>query len=131
MRTQLTETIEHTNRPWSTVPQSTPEEGAQLRVSQGCAEPASIIGVDVRQSGEPGCPHHWIIELAIGPLSKGACKTCGEERLFRNHFQLSEITPIRGVNDRRGADESQNPLQQREYHPFALPRSKYGRSALL
>ena len=30
------------------------------------------------------CSHHWVIEAAAGPLSKGKCRLCGEERKFSN-----------------------------------------------
>ncbi len=30
------------------------------------------------------CPHHWIIATPEGPLSKGRCRLCGEEREFSN-----------------------------------------------
>ncbi len=30
------------------------------------------------------CPHHWLIETATGPRSKGKCQLCGEEREFNN-----------------------------------------------
>ena len=30
------------------------------------------------------CPHHWLIETAVGPVSKGVCRLCGEERAFDN-----------------------------------------------
>ncbi len=30
------------------------------------------------------CAHHWIIEKADGPRSKGKCQLCGEEKEFSN-----------------------------------------------
>lgn len=34
-----------------------------------------------------GCPpHYWIIEQAILPTSKGICKKCDAERMFKNEF---------------------------------------------
>ena len=31
------------------------------------------------------CAHYWIIESAkSGPMSKGICKYCGEEKMFDN-----------------------------------------------
>jgi hypothetical protein len=33
---------------------------------------------------EAGHAHHWIIEEAHGPRSRGTCKRCGAERDFRN-----------------------------------------------
>ncbi len=29
-------------------------------------------------------PHHWLIQCANGPTSRGVCKFCGESRKFRN-----------------------------------------------
>ncbi len=34
------------------------------------------------------CPHHWIIESAAGPTSKGVCQHCGESREFENAPQV-------------------------------------------
>ncbi len=30
------------------------------------------------------CAHHWVIETPAGPVSRGQCKRCGEEREFLN-----------------------------------------------
>lgn len=35
--------------------------------------------------------HFWAIAPASGPTSKGVCRECGEERIFRNYFD--EETP--------------------------------------
>ncbi len=35
----------------------------------------------------PGCEHHWVIERPAGPISKGACRNCGEERDFLNYIE--------------------------------------------
>ena len=35
------------------------------------------------------CRHHWIIEPANGPVSRGVCRTCQETRQFRN--SISEV----------------------------------------
>ena len=34
--------------------------------------------------GAAGHAHHWVIEEARGPRSRGTCKRCGVEREFRN-----------------------------------------------
>ena len=34
------------------------------------------------------CAHHWLIETAEGPVSKGKCQLCGEEREFSNSVQF-------------------------------------------
>ncbi len=30
------------------------------------------------------CCHHWVIEPANGPISRGICRRCNEPREFRN-----------------------------------------------
>lgn len=30
------------------------------------------------------CIHHWLLEPAVGPESRGRCKLCGEEKTFLN-----------------------------------------------
>lgn len=53
--------------------------------------PAAVAAVP---AGRDGCRHHWVIEGATLPLSKGTCQSCGEERWFRNHFRWEEIAPV-------------------------------------
>ena len=31
-----------------------------------------------------GCHHHWLIESASGPTSRGRCRFCGAEKEFYN-----------------------------------------------
>jgi len=33
------------------------------------------------------CYHHWVIETADGPVSKGRCRLCDAEKEFRNYLQ--------------------------------------------
>ncbi len=35
---------------------------------------------------QQGCCHYWIIESAIGPVSKGVCKLCSAQSEFRNYI---------------------------------------------
>ena len=30
------------------------------------------------------CEHHWVLDRPNGPISKGACRRCGDERTFQN-----------------------------------------------
>ncbi len=43
------------------------------------------------------CAHHWIIATSEGPVSKGRCRLCGEEREFSNsieyHVGTSHLSP--------------------------------------
>jgi len=32
------------------------------------------------------CRHHWVIEGARGPTSRGVCKLCGAEKEFHNSW---------------------------------------------
>lgn len=41
---------------------------------------------------EVTCRHHWIIEPAVGPVSKGVCRKCGVHKEFKNYL---EETPWR------------------------------------
>ncbi|KKN04544.1 hypothetical protein LCGC14_1096250 [marine sediment metagenome] len=34
------------------------------------------------------CQHHWVIESANGPSSKGHCKLCGDSRAFSNSMPM-------------------------------------------
>lgn len=34
-----------------------------------------------------GCRHHWMIESANSPISRGVCKYCGEKRGFYNSWE--------------------------------------------
>ena len=36
------------------------------------------------KAGRKVCVHHWIIEPALGPTSRGKCRRCAEERTFFN-----------------------------------------------
>jgi len=35
------------------------------------------------------CIHHWVIEPPEGPVSKGVCRKCGQERQFDNYMPHS------------------------------------------
>ena len=49
------------------------------------------------------CRHHWIIETPSGPVSKGVCKLCGEERDFVNLYygyeQANEPSKVSDLRD--------------------------------
>ena len=40
-------------------------------------------------SSGPTCVHVWVIDAPAGPVSKGACRTCGEKREFHNYVEGS------------------------------------------
>ena len=35
--------------------------------------------------------HHWLIEEAQGPTSRGLCRRCGAEREFKNWIEESDF----------------------------------------
>ncbi len=37
-----------------------------------------------KQHNPEGHAHHWLIDEARGPVSRGVCKTCGAEKEFKN-----------------------------------------------
>jgi hypothetical protein len=129
MTTQLTEMVEHADGAWSTQRKNMPKGGAQPVLNRGCAEPAPPVGIAARRTRVAGCPHYWIIEFAWGPVSKGACKTCGEERLFRNQLRWAEIAPVKPANGWRQVNDSPNLPEQREARSFLLAQGRSRRSS--
>jgi len=57
------------------------------------------------EATEKKCIHHWVIDPAYGPTSKGKCKRCGTVKLFYNtyssnlvnHIQLPETAPAEPI----------------------------------
>lgn len=47
------------------------------------------------------CAHYWVIESPCGPVSRGKCSICGEEREFINSLD-SEDDPDISQGRRRG-----------------------------
>ena len=37
-----------------------------------------------------GCNHHWVIEPANGPVSRGVCRLCQQVREFENSISSSK-----------------------------------------
>ena len=33
------------------------------------------------------CLHNWVLDSPAGPVSKGECRSCGQERDFPNYIQ--------------------------------------------
>ena len=66
------------------------------------------IKLHKESSNKGTCVHHWLIESATGPTSKGTCKFCGEERVFQNYWDDEAIwehlslllTPADGTTQR-------------------------------
>ena len=53
------------------------------------------------EAQEKDCQHHWVIERADGPVSRGVCKLCHRIRAFENslgedkwgYFRLNTAKP--------------------------------------
>ncbi len=73
----------------------------------------------------PGCCHYWIIEAALGVMSRGACTVCGEERLFRNNPLPSEFAQFKAIPDPHEANAGFEMERGGEYHPFPPSRNRY------
>ena len=44
--------------------------------------------VDLEATQErSACLHHWVIDAPAGPVSKGTCRSCAEERDFSNYIE--------------------------------------------
>ncbi len=46
------------------------------------------------QSTSPECRHYWVIENAVGPVSKGICKFCSAQKEFSNYISDMEAQSI-------------------------------------
>ena len=50
----------------------------------------STSAVLVLERPEAVCRHHWVIEAANGPLSRGVCRHCRTAKLFANSISDPE-----------------------------------------
>ncbi len=50
------------------------------------ADQHELVALEATQQ-RSGCQHHWVIDPPEGPVSKGACRSCGEEREFPNYVE--------------------------------------------
>ena len=50
------------------------------------ADQDELLAAEATQEGSE-CQHHWVLAAPDGPVSKGACRSCGEERDFQNHIE--------------------------------------------
>ena len=46
--------------------------------------PTTLPDTTVTEETEPTHIHHWMLEEASGPLSRGSCRECHAERDFHN-----------------------------------------------
>ena len=47
-------------------------------------EKEALLETNAQALPVSNCAHHWVIETPAGPVSRGQCKRCGEEREFLN-----------------------------------------------
>jgi len=56
------------------------------------------------------CCHYWIIQSALGPVSEGSCRNCGEVRVFKNSIDYEdEWTNRRDVARSKAAEAPDAP----------------------
>ncbi len=48
------------------------------------------------ESENGSCAHYWIIDPPNGSVSCGACRICGEQREFNNHFNTTDFYTDKG-----------------------------------
>ena len=54
----------------------------------------SAIEPDVPE--QPECQHHWVIAKPSGPVSRGKCRVCGEEKDFQNFMENAPWSRAKG-----------------------------------
>ncbi len=62
------------------------------------------------------CEHHWVIDSPAGSLSKGTCRSCGEERDFPNapEGRYGAYVPSRVKTTEGSSTEEEERRQQSE-----------------
>jgi len=50
------------------------------------ADQHELLALEATQE-RSACLHHWLLDSPAGPVSKGACRSCGEERDFPNYIE--------------------------------------------
>ena len=59
------------------------------------------------------CCHHWIIEMANGPVSRGVCQKCFESREFKNSvFGIERDFPDTPSREETAAKESMGAFEE-------------------
>jgi hypothetical protein len=48
-------------------------------IEKGLVENVTALAM-VEADTEPTCRHHWVIEAANGPVSRGECQICHESK---------------------------------------------------
>ena len=51
------------------------------------AQQGETTAVETVTEGSLVCRHHWLIQPADGPVSRGVCRICGETREFKNYVE--------------------------------------------
>ena len=54
-------------------------------MDQAASKNEAVLGPEVQE--EPVCQHYWVIDKPAGPVSKGVCRLCSEEREFLNYIE--------------------------------------------
>ena len=63
----------------------------------------------LREQPVSTCRHHWIIETANGPTSRGVCQNCQESKLFNN----SIVDLDRDLRDLQAAGRAGQPAKEK------------------
>ena len=65
------------------------------------------------------CLHHWVIDPPNGPVNKGTCRSCGEERDFLNYNEgdYGAYVPSRAETTEGSSTEGEERGQQGEDGP--------------
>ena len=50
------------------------------------ADQHGLVALEATQQRSE-CQHHWVVDPPAGPVSTGACRSCGEERDFPNYIE--------------------------------------------
>lgn len=69
------------------------------------------------RAGTAECQHHWVIDAAAGPVSKGRCRTCGTQKEFHNLLSNCLANKDRETYEGWLAKHSQNERRRAKAKP--------------
>jgi hypothetical protein len=73
-------------------------KGGRTMAPKTLAKPRERV---TEEQAEGDCVHYWVIDPPEGPISKGVCKICGDEKEFKNYVPYSpwekESAPLFGL----------------------------------
>ena len=63
---------------------------------------AQMNAINAVTDDSSSCQHHWVIQEADGPISRGSCQSCGQLKEFKNYLESSHWGDEKSRSEPRG-----------------------------